>query len=163
MLNRFLKKEWEDSSLSASDHLEARNKAWSRFRTTSRKKRRYGWVAALPLAAAMVAVLVVWWRPETKSVFEPRPAPFPSVSRSQTATLSDRPTGPPDGNLSAKRHPAAGNRPKGRFVAKRRAPESDNQILQTPRLVLNMELPTSGVRLIWVQDANFFRNEGDLQ
>ncbi len=157
-MNRFIKKQWDDTDLPNDVRLRAREKAWDRL-----QPRRRFWAPALAGAAALAAIVAVFLlrtaAPPEVGENAPEPLPLaervpPEVSTLPPAGLAEtRSELPRAASATVARHrpaPAVGHPPA----------DSDAPGEQPRRLVLNFRLPESGVRMIWVQDSNFFKEPG---
>lgn len=167
-MNRFLKKEWDDTPVSEDDCRRARNRAWSRFHAQPQPVLLWRGIAVASGVVAIILLRMLMPTPPTTSPFEGTPAPLPEVAEARpTASIPTpesrgRPVTDSPRPASAKRRPTRG---KARTAAKavEAAPVNDNSGLKSNHLVLNFRLPESGVRMIWVQDADFYRSEGETQ
>ncbi len=168
-MNRFLKKEWDDSRISESELLQVRNQAWSRFHAKPARRRRWGWLA---LASGLAAVVLWIARPLDPAApsTEPTPARLAQISKPGAPAPPQAPIERPADNgkavaeVSPKRKKPSP--PSTRKAVNREEAgdlNQDHAPSQSTRLVLNFQLPDSGVRMIWVQTADFFQNEGDTQ
>lgn len=163
-MNRFLKKEWEDATVSEEERWRARNRAWSRFHSKPAPNLlRRGVVAAVGVGGLILLWTLIPTSPVAPS-FEATPAPPPQADDAATVSIqpverSPDPPAPP--RLATPRK----TRQRPRLVAKTApsAEAADTSPTESTRLVLNFRLPESGVRMIWVQDPDFYRHEGESQ
>ncbi len=159
-MNRFLKKEWENFETPESDLRRSREAAWSRLQHPRRSIPL--WWLAPGLAAAAVMLLWFAWPVQAPGIerkaplaalpFE-LPAETPIPSRIAEAPRNAVPAPPvrlqPGQRMVAKPLPTATAPP----------PESGQAAVEPgaapERVVMNFQLPRSGVRMIWIADENF--------
>lgn len=159
-MNRFLKREWDNTEIPESLLLRVRDRAWNQAH--SRPRTAGGpwiWAAA---GAAVLVVIVFYQRPTMLTALEPS---LPIAAR------SFKPLAPAEPEVAVSSAPRSTPRPvRSAAVARIRdqirkdAPAQVEQILpefQQTRLVSTFRLAGTGVRMIWVQDANFFKETGD--
>lgn len=151
-MNRFLKKEWDDTEIAERTYLEARNRAWARL-----QKSRGPWAVvrgpwAAVAALLLVAVLVILAIPkkEMSGVARQTITPIRSVATAEATTDVLRKSARSK-RKSAPRAPAGGQPVK---ASKQPADETPE------RIVMNFQLPETGVRMIWILDKNFDLNGG---
>lgn len=157
-MNRFLKKEWEDTEIPEEVYAGVRRRAWERLRQRQPQRTwtRPGIVALAAIAAMALLGVGLLWTPSTQAPAHtvvvappevvPRPpanevkevAPARPVHRAVAQASSRRPLG---GSVAARRDAAT------------KAPE---------RIAMNFVLPETGVRMIWIMDEGF-RLKGGLE
>ena len=144
-MDRLVKGAWDEPEIPDALYLRARRRAWDRIQTPGRPAgpRRLLWAAtALVPAAALMAWLALRGR-----VAEVPPPP--SVAFAPEVRV------PP--TLGPARH-------KGLLPAGTTARRSASATPRRPghdRLVVNLVLPESGVRMIWVLDSDFRLDGGN--
>jgi len=144
-----LKREWKETQIPEQVRLRARNMAWTRMQRKAAGRRAWRWVAAAATFAILIALARLWNGREThiqqvsapaaKSASQPPAAAaqvaIPGIKSMQTAHLK-----------TLRRH-----------VAPARASKSHGE---PERIVLNLRLPESGARMIWIMDSRFHLDGG---
>lgn len=159
-MNRFLKKEWEDSEIPERAYREARNRAWSRLHPAA-KPARPGWMWATA-AVALVAGLSLFLLSERENSGV---APKPDLVQRQEGAASPAMAVPA---IVSHGQDVRATAPRPKPGPKRSIGKSLKPTLQAPpsegpdRLVLNFVLPESGVRMIWILDKDFQLN-GEIE
>lgn len=139
-MNRFLKREWDTVRLPADALVRARNRAWQRLHgETAAPARRFPlwWGAAA--AAALLVIVIVTTRP-----------PFDPV-RLPAGTIEALPVGDRQLAITVPRVEPPPAQPAPRVAPLPAAPVPD----VPERIVVQMRLPESGTRMIWIKDSRF--------
>jgi hypothetical protein len=159
-MNRFLKKEWEDTKIPERAYLQARNRAWTRLHEVARPRRRLIWAAAA--ATAMVVLGSLWFSGQENLRVSPNPPVLQSTRQEKGASGRDVPAIVSPGQDVRASVPRPKPGPK-RSIGKSRKPTLQAPTSESPdRLVLNFVLPESGVRMIWILDKDFQLN-GEIE
>ena len=151
-MNRFIRKEWEDTEIPEKTYLRARNRAWSRLTGSATVSKR--WVYAIVSATAVGAVLLIPVLIEEKKLEEPKllPLPFSTGGHDRLQALLPDSVQPPIGSDSDNSE----NEPRHQVPLKMtrsvgtQTHLTDSQEPKTSQqVVLNFRLPRTGVRMIW--------------
>ncbi len=179
-MNRFLKKEWEDTEVPERVRLRARNRAWTALQHSTRRAIPWGRLSAV--ASMVVLVVVVVFRtfgpgaaPETaellkgsaeaKSPFEAPTAPkgiegdsSEDVAGGGSEQIELGSGSPPGGPGVGTPRPIVVEDPipqpdeETMGVARAQPVESVSGPVKRQRFVMNLRLPRSGVRMIWINE-----------
>lgn len=157
-MNRFLKKEWEDTEIPEEVYAGARRRAWEKLQQAEPQSAwtRQGIVALAAIAAMALLGVGLLWTPSAKApahtvVVAPRadvPHP-PAIEVKEVAPAR------PVRRAVAQ---ASRRRPLGGSVAARR----DAATKAPQRIAMTFVLPETGVRMIWIMDEGF-RLKGGLE
>ena len=138
-MTRFLKREWDNTDVSPDALLRARNRAWQRLHGPPPAPLR-GWTplrvgSSAAAAAALVLLALMQWPSRDAVALPVSPmAELPLLSRGLPAPALVLPP------------PAPGDP----------APIAPAPAIEVPeRVVVQMRLPESGTRMIWIKTRNF--------
>lgn len=157
-MNRFLKKEWEDTEIPEQVYAGVRRRAWEKLRQgePQRAWTRQGFVALAAIAAMALLGVGLLWTLSTQ-------APAHVVVVLPPVVVSHRPANKIKEVAPARLGrravaQASSRRPLGGSVAARRDPATT----APQRIAMNFVLPETGVRMIWIMDEGF-RLKGGLE
>jgi hypothetical protein len=161
-MNRFLKKEWEDTEIPERAYLQARNRAWSRL-TTPAKPAYPSWIWATAAVAVVAGLALFRFSGRENYTGVAKPV-FIQTTR-QEGAVSSRKAIPAMGSHPRDTRAAVALKPRAiskNTPAKSRRQPVDNHQADPDRLVLDFVLPESGVRMIWILDKDFQLN-GEIE
>ena len=160
-MNRFLKKEWEDTEIPERAYLQARNRAWSRLHPVA-KPAHPQWIWATAAGALVAGLALFWFSGRENSSLAPNPAQVEATQQESAAPTKAAPAIVADGRDVRATVLRQKSGPK-RSIGKSRKPALQAVPAEDPdRLVLNFVLPESGVRMIWILDKDFQLN-GEIE
>lgn len=148
-MNPFLKKEWEDTDIPEHVYVRARGRAWEELqRKPARLRLRFA------VAGGMAALLIFFLIPGSQVSDEA--VPEIPVSAPLGPTASDPPREAPAIQMEpeAFRPPQRVERirPEAPPLRDPQSPVNENV---PDRVVLNFQLPETGVRMIWIMERDF--------
>lgn len=159
-MNRFLKKEWQDTEIPEQIYTQARNRAWTAIQAEpGRPWVRHRVKIAYGLAATLALILLVCVSISKRQIQHPdHQAAETSAVRSQPGRAPLQASATPGAAVGGRIKSA----PRAVHLAKIHSHRyADSHKTDGPdRIVLNFALPESGVRMIWILDKNFHLDGG---
>lgn len=142
-MNRFLKKEWDDTEIPAWLRRQAREDAWNRLHPArTRRLPRFAWsTAGLALIAGLVFLIL-----------DRSPADLDPAETTPVATIRPETDAVP--NVIEEAKPIPEFAPE-EIAAAEPAPPPPPTSESPDRIVMNFVLPKTGVKMIWVMDRDF--------
>jgi hypothetical protein len=149
-----LKKDWQETQIPEEVCLRARNAAWAKIQRPAPVRSRLIWATAA--SALLVATAAVWIWSVRGSRLDRVSAPArpevsaPAKATTQIAEVREENPEAPQMERMHERSVQTGTSRSGRHIKRPAAPVSEPE-----RVVLNMTLPETGARMIWIMDSNF--------
>ena len=149
-----LKKDWQETQIPEEVYLRARNAAWARIRRPTYVRPSWIWAAAASVFIVAAAVVWIWSARGTRIDRVSGPAPpeviAPEKATVQTAEIRAQKPGTPQFQPVLEGAAQIKTSRSAKHVKKPVAPVGEPE-----RVVLNMTLPETGARMIWIMDSNF--------
>ncbi|HEV8131850.1 MAG TPA: hypothetical protein VGQ81_11410 [Acidobacteriota bacterium] len=177
-MNRFLKKEWHDAEIPEQVYVQARNRAWAEIQAGP-SQRRVKIAYALAAGAALLLLVCVSVSRRDIQDRDQQGARTAAVRPQPTSDALRAGVDVPGGAVAGRTKPAAKAMPLAKIYSRdtRRvrtihaslrqkrhdvvaARDTSGKTESPERIVLNFQLPTSGVRMIWILDRTFHLDGG---